>query len=71
MMERVVFFHQYPFVEGEKLHIQDGPRRGDWVVTAVDEKKVALRCPVTGVEVKWDRFCYFSEEKEADFPAAE
>jgi len=39
MMERVVFFHQYPFVEGEKLHIQDGPRRGDWVVTAVDEKK--------------------------------
>ena len=69
MAERVVFFRRYPFTPGGKLHIEDGPRKGDWVVTAVDEKKVALRCPVSGVEVSWDRFCYFVEERDAEFPA--
>ncbi len=71
MAEKVVFFKRYPFTPGRKLHIEDGPRKGDWVVTAVDEKKVALRCPVSGVEVSWDRFCYFVEEKDTEFPAKE
>jgi len=71
MVEKVVFFKRYPFTPGCKLHIEDGPRKGDWVVTAVDEKKVALRCPVSGVEVSWDRFCYFVEEREMEFPAIE
>ena len=71
MADRVVFFKRYPFTPGLKLHIEDGPRKGDWIVTAVDEKKVALRCPVSGVEVSWDRFCYFVEERDAQFPAKE
>ena len=71
MKEKVVFFKRYPFAAGEKIRIEDGPRRGDWLVIAVDEKKVALRCPVSGTEVTWDRFCYFQEEKEASFPAQE
>ena len=71
MAETVVFFKRYPFNPGQKLHIEDGPRKGDWVVTAVDEKKVGLRCPVSGVQVSWDRFCYFVEERDADFPAEE
>lgn len=71
MAESVVFFKRYPFTPGQKLHIEDGPRKGDWVVTTVDEKKVQLRCPVSGVKVSWDRFCYFVEERDTDFPAKE
>ena len=68
MADRVIFFKRYPFEPGQKIHLSDGPRKGDWLVISVDEKKVGLRCPVSGVEVSWDRFCYFIVEKEADFP---
>ena len=67
----VTLFKPYPFKVGQKINIEDGPRKGDWIVTAVDEKKVAFRCPVSGVEVSWDRFCYFVEERDAQFPAKE
>ena len=69
MAEPVVFFQRYPFRPGQKLHIGDGPRHGDWEVIAVDEKKVTLRCPVSGIEVEWERFCYFVEERDAPWPA--
>ena len=69
MTEKVLFFRPYPFAPGQKIHIEDGPRRGDWLVIAVDERKVTLRCPVSGREFAWDRFCYFAEEQEAEFPA--
>ncbi len=71
MAEQVVFFKQYPLRSGQQIHIADGPRKGDWLVTTVSDKKAGLRCPVTGVEVNWDRFCYFVEEKDAPFPAPE
>ncbi|MFZ5797155.1 MAG: hypothetical protein ACYCYR_05745 [Desulfobulbaceae bacterium] len=67
----MVFFQRYPFREGQRLHIEDGPRRGDWEVIAVDEKKVTLRCPVSGHVAEWDRFCYFVEERDAEWPARE
>jgi hypothetical protein len=69
MIEKVIFFRPYPFAPGQKIHLEDGPRRGDWLVIAVDERKVTLRCPVSGREFAWDRFCYFAEEREAEFPA--
>ena len=69
MEENVLFFRRYPLTPGQKIHIEDGPRKGDWLVIGVDEKKVALRCPVSGTEVSWDRFCYFTEERKAGFPA--
>jgi len=69
MSERVIFFRPYPFVPGQKIHIEDGPRRGDWLVVGTDERKVTLRCPVSGREFAWDRFCYVTEEREAEFPA--
>ncbi|MGR0481775.1 MAG: hypothetical protein ACTFAL_10325 [Candidatus Electronema sp. V4] len=69
MSEQVIFFRPYPFALGQKIHIEDGPRRGDWIVAAVDAHKVTLRCPVSGREFAWDRFCYFTEEREAEFPA--
>jgi hypothetical protein len=69
MTEKVVFFRLYPFTPGQKIHIEDGPRRGDWLVVGIDERKVTLRCPVSGREFAWDRFCYFAAEKAAEFPA--
>ena len=68
MTDKVVFFKCYPFTPGQKLFIEDGPRKGDWVVMAVHEKTVDLRCPVSGVEVSWNRFCYFAAERESGFP---
>ncbi len=68
MAENVIHFRRFPFEVGQKLHIDDGPRKGDWEVSAVDEKKVTLKCPVSGFVANWDRFCYFVEEKEAVWP---
>lgn len=69
MKAKVIFFKSFPFEVGQKLHIADGPRKGDWEVAGVDEKKVKLRCPVSGFEANWDRFCYFTEEKETVWPS--
>ena len=68
MGENVIFFKRYPFETGQKIHIENGPRKGDWLVTGVDEKKVSLQCPVSGFKAEWDRFCYFVEEREAVWP---
>lgn len=56
--QTAVVFKQYPFVPGEKIYIMDGRRRGDWQVLEVTDTKVTLRCPVSGREFVWDRFCY-------------
>jgi len=71
MKEHVICFRRFPLAAGQKLHIEDGPRKGDWEVADVDEKKVTLRCPVSGFVAHWDRFCYFVEEKDAEWPAAD
>ena len=60
----VTVFEPFPFSEGQKINIASGPRRGDWEVVAVSERKVKLRCPVSFREFEWDRFCYFSEEQQ-------
>ena len=59
----VVVFKQYPFEIDQKICIADGPRGGDWLVIGISERKVKLRCPVSGREFEWDRFCYLSEEQ--------
>ncbi len=69
MKEEVVFFRQFPFVPGQKIHIEDGPRKGDWEVIGVDEKEVTLRCPVSGFTATWRRFCYLTGERQAVWPA--
>lgn len=51
-------FSPYPFQIGEKIFVDSGPRRGDWEVIGVSEKTVTLRCPVSGREFEWSRFCY-------------
>ena len=66
--EKVALFRQYPFQPGQKMRIEDGPRRGDWEVVAADERSVTLRCPVSGRQFTWKRFCYFSGEQTTDWP---
>lgn len=63
----VTIFRPYPFKEGQRIYIEEGPRHGDWEVVGVSEKKVTLRCPISKREFEWHRFCYFAEES-ADSP---
>ncbi|UCD87284.1 MAG: hypothetical protein JSV01_05885 [Desulfobacterales bacterium] len=62
---KVANFRPYPFHVGQKIHIDGGPRRGDWEVIEVSERKVKLRCPISQREFAWDRFCYFVEERNS------
>ena len=61
---KVIIFKPYPFEAGQKIHIDGGPRKGDWEVIGVTEHKVKLRCPVSFKEFDWDKFCYFTEERD-------
>lgn len=61
---QVALFTPYPFTVGQKIRITGGPRRGDWEVVEINDQKVKLRCPVSGREFTWDRFCYFVETPE-------
>ena len=65
----VVVFKLYPFVTGQKIYIDDGPRKGDWEVVGISDRKIKLRCPVSFREFEWDRFCYFVEmRKDEQWP---
>jgi len=59
----VTRFKPYPFKTGQKIHIDDGPRKGDWEVIGVSKSAVKLRCPISLREFEWKRFCYFLEEE--------
>ena len=61
--DKVVYFEPYLFSVGQRLNIKGGPRKGDWEVIGVSDKKVKLRCPISLREFEWTRFCYFTEEK--------
>ncbi len=63
MAAKVTVFKPYPFTIGQKIYIDGGRRNGDWEVIGISDNKVRLRCPVSGREFKWNRFCYFVEEK--------
>ena len=69
MTQPVTVFSAFPFKVGQKIFIKDSRRAGDWEVRDVSESKVTLRCPVSGKEFKWDRFCYFVEESDREWPS--
>ena len=65
----VVTFRPYPFRAGQKIHVENGQRKGDWEVIRITDRRAGLRCPISGREVEWDRFCYFvSEERDVEWP---
>jgi hypothetical protein len=69
MKQTVHVFQQYPFTVGDKIRIEDGRRKGDWEVAAIEEHKVVLRCPISKKEFAWNKFCYLSEKEEgAEWP---
>ncbi len=64
--DKVLYFKPYPFVVGQKIYIDGGPRKGDWEVVGISDRKVKLRCPISGKKLEWNRFCYFAEEREGE-----
>jgi hypothetical protein len=68
MLENVTVFKGYPFKVGQKIRIEDSPRSGDWEVIHVTDHKVTLRCPLSGKEFSWSRFCYQVEETTRPWP---
>lgn len=65
----VTVFRPYEFQVGQKIRIEGGPRVGDWEVVGVGEKKISLRCPVSGRQFEWAHFCYYLEDrKQAEWP---
>jgi hypothetical protein len=68
---RVTFFRPAPLEPGQAIRIEEGPRKGDWEVIAADEKTVTLRCPLSGREFTWKRFCYQTADREAEWPEEE
>ncbi len=69
MKHNVTVFSPYSFHIGEKIHIDDGRRKGDWEVAAVTDHTVTLRCPISKKEFEWKSFCYFIEKrKTASWP---
>lgn len=67
--QTVTVFEAYPFTMGEKIRIEGSSRRGDWEVIGLDQRSVTLRCPVSGREFTWSRFCYrIRTEENAPWP---
>ena len=62
--DNVAVFKPYPFEVGQKICIDGGPRKGDWEVIGISDRKVKLRCPISAKAVEWNRFCYIAEERE-------
>ena len=66
----VIVFREYQLKVGQKIHIVDGFRRGDWLVTGSSERKIQLRCPVSGVEIECEKTFFFAEKKlQREWPA--
>ncbi len=58
MPDQSIVFKPYPFKVGDKIKIEGGKRAGDWLVVGLSDTKMVLRCPVSGREFEWARFCY-------------
>ena len=58
---KVTIFKPYPFEVGQKIYIDGGPRRGDWEVVGISDRKIKLRCPISTKEFEWNRFCYLAK----------
>ena len=43
----VVIFKPYPFADGQKIYIDGGPRKGDWEVVGIGDRKIKFRCPIS------------------------
>jgi hypothetical protein len=60
--EPVLILRPYPVRVGQKITIEGGPRRGDWEIIGVSDRKLRLRCPISHKELDCDWFCYVVTE---------
>lgn len=60
--EIVTVFRPYDFAIGQKIYIENGPRKGDWKVVGMTDRKITLQCPISLKSFEWNRFCYVAEE---------
>lgn len=68
----VIIFKEYQLKVGQKIHIDDGFRRGDWLVIGSSERKIQLRCPVSGAEIECDKTFFFTEKRrQPEWPASQ
>lgn len=65
---KVTIFSPYAFAVGQKINIAEGPRKGDWEVVGITERKVKLKCPISLKEFEWDRFCYHVADRTQPWP---
>lgn len=68
MKTTVTVFEQYQFKPGQKIRIEKSKRAGDWEVVGVTERKVTLKCPISGKEFTWDAFCFHVADEECEWP---
>ena len=40
-------FRKYPLKVGDRVFLEDGPRRGEWEVMDIEDEKMTLRCPIS------------------------
>ena len=65
----VTVFRPYDFAAGQKIYIESGPRKGDWEIVGMTDRKLKLQCPISLKTFEWNRFCYVVEEhKDAEWP---
>ena len=60
--ETILILRPYPVQVGQKITIEAGPRRGDWEIIGVGDRKLRLRCPISHKELDSDWFCYVVTE---------
>ena len=60
--DTVLILRPYPVRVGQKITIDSGPRRGDWEIIGVGDRKLRLRCPISHKELDSDWFCYVVTE---------
>ena len=63
--ETVTLFKPFEFTVGQKIRIENGPRKGDWNVVGVTDRKVTLQCPISLKTYEWNHFCYAVGELES------
>jgi hypothetical protein len=60
--DTVLILRPYPVRVGQEITIEAGPRRGDWEIIGVGDRKLRLRCPISHKELDCDWFCYVVTE---------
>ena len=68
MTHEVAFFKSFPLKEGQKIRLEDSHLKGDWEIAKITDYKVTLRCPLSKKELVKDRFFFFVETKQDQWP---